>query len=91
MQTTQKTKTVQREVHQLKKILPLDELRIGEEFSVFEDEDGTIYIAETAGFDGLKPPVARLEAGKTLDVAEVDEDQLEDLSLTRLDGQPSRD
>jgi len=86
---TQAAETMlQSQVEDLTRILPLDELRLGEDAVLFEDEDGALYVAaqDETTMTGLAEDaaVARIVAGQSLHVEEVDEQDLQDRDLTRI-------
>ena len=82
---------LQDQVEDLADILSLDDLRLGEDVTLFEDEEGVLYVvaADQFSFSGFaeNAMVARIEAGAKLSVQQVDPQEIDRQKLTRLQGQ----
>ena len=82
---------LQDQVQDLAEILSLDDLRLGEDAALFEDDDGVLYVvaADQFSFSGFAEDamVARIKAGAKLSVQQVDPQEIDRQELTRLQGQ----
>lgn len=89
-QATGTEAVLQSQVEDLTRILPLDKLRLGEDAVLFEDEDGTLYVVAQGEVTMTGPAedatVARIVAGNSLQVEQVEADQLQDRDLRRING-----